>query len=186
MSLVDKIGRGRISLPKMIGKPDPTILLCPNVPKPMHGVAPRVVLGAVWWNKTRKEAYESTNFFCRACGVHKLQAKYHQWLEGHEFYRINYRKGLMTYVRTDPLCHFCHCYIHSGRLKSLLEKGEIRQAKYAAIIQHGDAILRAAKLKKPEPPEFVAEWSTWRLVLYGKKYPPVYKSFEEWKGAHGY
>lgn len=61
---------------------NPSILLHGNIPKPMHGTAPRVVLGQAWWNKERQAAYASTNYCCEACGVSKWEAQYHQWLEG--------------------------------------------------------------------------------------------------------
>lgn len=36
----------------------PELLLHNNIPKPMHGVAPRVVLGQKWWDRERRECYE--------------------------------------------------------------------------------------------------------------------------------
>src|SRR5690606_36162990 len=173
------------------------VLLCPNTPKPLHGVVPRVILGARWWNATRKAAYKSTEYHCLACGVHKDRAKSRQWLEGHELYDIDYSSGRMTYVETVPLCHYCHNYIHDGRLNSLLQQGMVHHAKYAAIIRHGDLVLAEAGLRKPslqereiqfremvERGEFI-DWGEWRLILDGKEYPPLYKDYNEWAKAHG-
>jgi len=78
------------NLMRALWKLRPEVLLCPNVPKPMHGLAPRVVLGSAWWDETRQRAYRSTNYHCIACGVSRERAKYHQWMEGHELYSINY------------------------------------------------------------------------------------------------
>ena len=36
----------------------PELLLHPNIPKVLHGVAPRVVLGAKWWDAERRACYE--------------------------------------------------------------------------------------------------------------------------------
>ena len=181
--------------PKPTWRRRPKILLCPNVPKPMHGVAARVVLGAKWWNDTRRAAYQSTDFHCLACGVEKYKARGQQWLEGHEIYRINYRRGRMVYIMTVPLCHYCHNYIHDGRMTALVEKGQMPQAAYVAIVQHGDEVLRQAKvpesrynqkriisLKARISPQIavgvVAAWENWRLVIDGKEYPPLYATFE--------
>jgi len=181
------------SLRLKIWKRAPSLLLCSSIPKPMHGVAPREVLGRNWWNKERRAAYQSTNFRCKACGVHKERAKYHQWLEAHELYRTDYRAGRMTYIESVPLCHFCHNYIHDGRLHHLLRKGEIHHAKFTNILQHGDAILRAAGLSKDNRADRdesmkeailrgeVAKWEDWRMVLDGVEIPPKHESYEAWE-----
>ena len=166
-------------------KPRPEILLCPNTPRPMHGVVPRELLGPKWWNATRREAYRSTNYHCVACEVSKYNAKARKWLEGHEVYTVNYLKGTWTYIETVPLCHYCHNYIHGGRMLALLQKGQMNQGKYAGVIQHGDKVLSQAGLDRfpPYPGPFAA-WSKWRLLLKGKKYPPKFKTEFQWEQAH--
>lgn len=161
---------------------NPSILLHPQIPKPMHGMAPRTVLGQAWWNREREAAYQSTNYHCEACGVSKWEAKYHQWLEAHEVYQIDYLNGRMVYERACPLCHFCHNSIHMGRLKALLERGEINHFKYAAIIQHRDSLLLQHQLELPKEYEGpFAPWKSWRLVIRGVKYPPLFQSEEEYR-----
>ena len=165
----------------------PEVLLHPNVPKPLHGVAPRVILGRAWWDATRQAAYESTDFHCVACGVHKTCAAFYPWLEGHELYEIDYRRGRMTYVETVPLCHACHSFIHCGRLKALFDKGEVTKVKFSAVMVHGQRVLREAGIKPRQDDEVkMAAWSKWRLVLNGESYPPKFKSYKEWLIGHGY
>lgn len=147
----------------------------------MHQTAPRTVLGNAWWEKERQAAFASTNYHCEACGVSKYQAQYHQWLEGHEIYKIDYAKGLCKYVRTVPLCHFCHNWIHIGRLTALLQKGDVHQAKYVAIVQHGDRIVKASGLTRALPYEGpVAPWHKWRLVIGRKRYKGKFPTLEAW------
>ena len=165
----------------------PEILLQNNTVKPLHQVVPRTILGKKWWDETRQAAYEATDFHCIACGVPKGSAKYHRWLEGHEVYSINYRAGRMTYIETVALCHRCHNFIHDGRLKALLDRKEITQEKYDDIINHGKIVLKEAKLKKPRPYKGkMAKWEDWRLVLFGKEYPPIFKDYKAWLVGHGY
>ena len=173
----------------------PEVLLCDNVPKPMHGVAPRVVLGDKWWNATRKTTYKSTLYHCVACGVHKSKARGRQWLEAHELYKIDYKKGLMIYLESIPLCHFCHNYIHDGRMISLMAKDKFHYGKYKYIIRHGDRVLSNSGLKRLTYKERedinidrilnneMAEWSKWRLVIGKKKYKPKFKSDYAWQQA---
>jgi len=183
MKLVDKV-KGRLPKP-ITWTVRPEILLHPNIPKPLHGVAPRVILGGKWWDQTRKSAYQATAFHCAACGVWKHEAKVHRWLEGHELYDIDYLHGRSTYVGTVGLCHLCHNFIHSGRLEALLQKGQVTQAKYILVLQHGSSVLAKAGIAFPPPYNGpFAEWGSWRLVLDGKEYPPIYKTFEQWKVAH--
>lgn len=161
-------------------KVTPSLLCHPPIPPPMQGLAPRVILGDSWWNKTRKEAYRSTDFHCNACGVAKYKAKNRQWLEGHETYDIDYALGRMTYLVTVPLCHYCHNYIHCGRLKWLLDNRKLHQSKYVAIIQHGNALLNEHNLTRRLAPGLYADWEDWRLILDGKEYPSLYSGPDEW------
>jgi hypothetical protein len=173
----------------------PEVLLCPNTPQPMHGVVPREILGSRWWNATRQAAYESTAFHCVACGVSKYQAKAHQWLEGHEIYKADYQQGLWTYIETVPLCHYCHNYIHDGRLLWLLQRGQITQGRYVSILQHGDRVLEAAGLFRLSHAErdklilaanaegLIAPWGKWRLILNGRRYPPKFRTYAAWVKA---
>ena len=159
----------------------PEVLLCANTVKPMHGVVPREILGKEWWDKTRMESYRSTNYHCIACGVYRSQAKEYSLLEGHELYRINYLRGRQTYLETIPLCHYCHSFIHDSRLLMLLREGKVTKLTYDSIMEHGDQVLSDAGLIKNRPRKVkMARWEEWRLILFGKEYPPIYKNYTEW------
>lgn len=171
------VAKKKLVIPRQkLWRKRPEILLGPPIPEPMHGMAPRVVLGASWWNKTRQEAYKSTAYHCVACGVFKTDAKGRRWLEAHEVYETDYLLGRMVYVEAVPLCHYCHNYCHPGRMRALLEKGEMTHAKYAAVVQYGEAVLRAAKLKLPDRNALncketnYTEPDDWRLVIDGVEY----------------
>lgn len=163
----------------------PELLLMPNVPKPLHGLAPRTVLGPVWWERIRLAAYRSVGFRCAACGIHKSEAEEHRWLEAHEVYDIDYPRGTAVYVETVPLCHYCHNFIHDGRLLVLARTGQISREKYDAVMEHGRRVLRKAGLrKKPVRPKRIARWNLWRLVVNGVEYPGRFKDAEDWRRAY--
>ena len=167
---------------------DPSLLLLPNVPQPMHKVNPRSVLGTTWWDKERKAAYASTNFHCEACGINKSQVKH---LEGHEVYATDYSLGTLTYIKTTPLCPTCHKYIHDGRLLMMMRSGEISQQHYAMVMAHGDAVLAAAGLSKKSRDHRddeimlglssgrMARWEEWRLIIDTRPYETLV--LNQWK-----
>jgi len=158
----------------------PEILLHPNIPKPLHGIAPRTILGKDWWDKHRQIAYAKNDYRCWACGVHKTDAKYHQWLEAHEFYEIDYAKGRVVFVELVALCHACHNFIHDGRMVHLVDEGKMDEKQYREILKHGNRILAKAGLVREDLGGPTAEWGKWRLVLEGKEYKGKWKSYEDW------
>lgn len=184
---------------------NPELLLHPNIPKPLHGLAPRVIKGDEWWNLKRQAAYLTNDYKCWACDVHKRNALYHSWLEAHEIYKIDYLTGKVEFEGVCALCHSCHNFIHSGRLYSMLNKGEIDKQKVIDILKRGFEVLRANQLKmnpfaltiaerisKTLFTEYkkygvhqyeicLVEWGDWRLVLEGKEYKGKFESFEDWE-----
>ncbi|MCH9735900.1 MAG: hypothetical protein K0U78_15330 [Actinomycetia bacterium] len=150
----------------------PVLLLHPTIPEPMHGVNPRTVMGQKWWDENRKKAYAENKFHCFACGVHKMKAKYHKWLEAHESYKIDYEKGEMRLREIVALCHCCHNFIHHGRMEILVHQRKMAYEKYQYIINHGNNILELIPQNIiPSPFQGnVAGWNEWHLLIDGNKY----------------
>jgi len=160
----------------------PEILLHPQIPKPLHGLSPRVIKGKEWWDRERQKAYKKSNYYCIACGVHKTEAKYHNWLEAHECYEFDYKKCTMKFIEAVALCNTCHSYIHAGRLQHLLDNHEISLKHYNEIILHGDNIIIKAKLKIPSlQDDSNCEWAKWRLIIGRRKYKSKFKNEDEWQ-----
>lgn len=100
---------------------DRAIIAMPNLPKPLHGQAPRTLLGTKVWNEMRNECYEKANDTCEICGYKPENMRDRH---AHEVYSIDYENGTSTFVRTICLCSRCHVYgIHSGRAITLHKKG---------------------------------------------------------------
>lgn len=175
----------------------PEILCHPNIPLPLHGLSPRSINGQAWWDLTRKEVYLKYNQHCLACGVHRSEAKKHKWLEAHEFYNIDYTKGTMSVKSIEPLCHYCHNFIHSGRLQAIYGK-EKSLTEVVEILEHGFQVLAKSKLQCfPGTLDFALQvkantfnvsaykvkceipWEKWRLVWNGKEYFSKFKNEEE-------
>ena len=178
----------------------PEILMHPNIPKPLHEVNPRNIMGREKWDILRKQVYASTDYHCIACGVHQYEALCHQWLEAHEFYDIDYKLGRVTIKKIIPLCHYCHNFIHSGRLQMVMGE-EKTEDEVRGILEHGFKVLSDSKLncfyatlhlahvvgaktfgvqQAPVPAESGVSWEDWRLVWDGIEYPPKYKTYEKY------
>ena len=178
----------------------PEILTHPNIPKPLHGINPRTILGKEWWDKTRFEAQKKTGYRCAACGVHKSEAKGKKWLECHEFWDINYENGICKVKSIEPLCHYCHNFIHSGRLAMIINK-EKSAEEVISILEHGFLILSSNNLKVFPPTLKFAnsigvftwgvepynikinkalKWSDYKMVLNGVEYSSKFNSVKEW------
>lgn len=182
----------------------PDILCHPNIPQPLHGIAPREIMGRKWWDKTRKEVYASSNFHCRACGVHKRHARRYQWLEAHEFWHVDYQTGTCTITSIEPLCHFCHNFIHTGRLSAILGTDKPLE-EVIAILEHGFAVLSKHNLQCfPFTLEFAKslgartfgvtayevkenpsiKWENWKLIWEGQEYFSNFKHQEDWSNHY--
>ena len=170
--------------------PDPSILLHPQIPKPLHLLNPRTILGSRWWNEVRQEAYKRHDLCCHACGVHKYDAKHRQWLEAHEMYDIDFVTGRVEFVEIVALCHFCHNYIHKGRLANLLAKGEIGMRFVDTIIKHGNAILTGAGLPLDGTEQLLGllrekgrlcRWEDYHMVINGIRYERTFVTYEDWE-----
>jgi|GEM_PF-984998 len=195
-----KLPRAKYIRPSYRGALMPEILTQPNIPKPLHGLAPRTILGQKWWDKTRKKVYQSTDFHCIACGVSKHRAKKHKWLEAHEYWEIDYAKGTAVIKSIQPLCHYCHNFIHSGRLLGIMN---IEKDKYEikSILEHGFGVLEQNKLQcfpgtlelakqvgadtygvtAYEMPECEVSWKDWKLLFNGKEYTSKFNDISEWQ-----
>ena len=169
----------------------PELLLHPNLPKPLHGLNPRTVMGQKWWNNERRRAYATNNYHCWACGTYrnfnldlnKFCDDSGESLDAHECYRIDYEKKEVELVEIVAICKNCHQYIHSGRTNSLYEKGVIDEKDCFIVFSHGDSILIDAGLipcNEVDTNTYQEEWNEWKLIIDGKEHYSKFKDYFEW------
>jgi len=180
----------------------PEILTHPNIPKPLHGISPRTIMGREWWDITRKATYAKYGYHCVACGVSKTNAKMHQWLEAHEFWSIDYNTGICEIKSIEPLCHYCHNFIHSGRLSEIIGKEKTEQDA-VDVLEHGFKILSENNLECFRSTLYLAKnlnantfgvkayelsaladefvkWEDWKLLWNGNEYKSKFASYQDW------
>lgn len=194
----------------------PSILCQPNIPLPLHGVNPRSILGQGWWRKARAEAVSRMGGLCEACGSgpEKESHKGRPWLEGHEIYKTSYSSGRLVFYGVTPLCHYCHNFIHSGRLgcvagdeKSWEEVREILEHGFRLISEtnssrggnppmkvfpgsielshHGNIRAKTFGAVPYAIPETTIKWEDWRMEILGNLHGPVHTSRGAWSRAYG-
>ena len=190
----------------------PELLQHPVIPPPLHGLAPRTVLGQKWWDATRKEAYAKNNDCCWACGIHKSESWYRKYLEAHESYTIDYDNQIVTLNEIVGLCHSCHNFIHIGRLISQYMQRNVSRNYVMNVLDWGVRVLGNAGLKpnatqgyhwlrlakgfsSEQAANYIlekdlvrdkftpGEWDNWRLIVDGNVYSG--KSKAEWLGEFG-
>ena len=158
----------------------PHLLKHPNIPKPLHGLAPRVVRGQAWWDQERRAAYKRAKGMCEACGVRFEEAKLHQRPEAHECYSFDYTTGRIEYLEAVALCHYCHMSIHDGKLLMDLRAGRISRELYDDILAHKIRILAIATESYPVTGAG-AQWVDYHMVIDGVRYEQRFHSYEEWE-----
>jgi hypothetical protein len=150
----------------------PELLLHPQIPRAMKGLNPRTVLGNEWWQSERRKAIAKTEGHCAACGVHKMNAEKYQWLECHEQY--DYVGKQLIYKDCVPLCHYCHAFIHRGRLKKLWADREITEKELEYILRRGLCLLKEVlakpALERRKPRLFVDSETGWSLKIGDQVY----------------
>lgn len=88
------------------------LITMPNVPRPLHGLPPREIMGKTMWNKVRKRCYYNAEYRCEICGDDPQKGHLH----AHELYSYNFMEGTGRFERCVAICKQDHDFIHSGRL----------------------------------------------------------------------
>ena len=134
----------------------PEILRHSQIPKALHGVSPRNIIGKYLWDTNRAKIIHEQEHVCKACGVHEKLTKYGKKLEIHEVYEINYQTGEVKFMEFVAICNFCHSFIHAGLLKIRHITGKISKKMYEEIMIHGINLLSQNALA-PDPYTFL-DW----------------------------
>lgn len=115
------------------------IITMPNVPRPLHGLPPRKIMGQTEWDKMRKRCYYNADYKCEVCGAEPERGG----LDAHELYTVNWVDGTSTFIRCVALCKKCHSFIHSGRLITLHKQGNplYQREHVLSVVEHGFKLI---------------------------------------------
>lgn len=95
------------------------LITMPNVPRPLHGLPPRKIMGQTKWDTMRKRCYYNAGYKCEVCGCEPEKGQLH----AHELYTVDWVNGTSTFNRCIAICKKDHDFIHSGRLITLYKQG---------------------------------------------------------------
>lgn len=126
------------------------LIAMPNIPKPLHLVNPRNILGRKTWDIMRKACYAQADDTCEICGYkpEDLRSRH-----GHEVYSINYATGTVKFERVFCLCKLCHLGgIHTGRAITLYKQGNPLYPKEFLLdgVEHTFTIINAYNADHPD------------------------------------
>lgn len=124
------------------------ILTMPNVPLPMHSLAPRTIDPQAW-EKMRRQCYADANYTCQATGEELGKGHLH----AHELYDIDWTNCTMTFKRAvalDPRLHTR--FIHSGRALTLFERNDkyFPKESLIATLEYGFSLIQQWNAEHPD------------------------------------
>ena len=124
------------------------LITMPNIPKPLHALPPRNIMGKTAWDKARKLCYWKANYKCEICGEEPSKGNLH----AHELYSIDYLDGSSTFRRCIAICKQDHDFIHSGRLITLFKEGNMLYPKsyVLKVAEKGFALIRKYNDEHPD------------------------------------
>lgn len=165
------------------------LIMHPQIPKPLHGVAPRKMMGRAWWDDVRHRCYRTSGRQCACCGVYFSQVEGYARPEAHEVYDIDYAKGRATFKEVVALCHWCHMSIHIGLVESLFHQGEMDFETYHKIQDHREHHVKLALEEGYTYPDRTpgerVPWSDWRMVIDGQEFEPIFATYGDWLAHYG-
>lgn len=142
------------------------ILSMPNVPKPLHTMAPRTILGGPTWERMRKRCYYDAGYKCEACGYEPEKGKLH----AHELYEVDYDKCTSKFVRCVALCNKCHTEpgVHTGRAYTMYKQGNVLMPRQKLLegVEHIFKLVNEYNQHRPEGEEELRLFAT--FVQYWK------------------
>ena len=136
--------------PKEDGAP---IIAMPNVPTPLHGCAPRTLLGQSTWEHLRKRCYFDANYKSQISGEDLDGSIPSKRCNAHELYSYDYTKGTAYFERAVCISPLEHNFIHSGRMLTMYKKGNPLMPKSYLLkaVENGFSII--SKWNKAHPKE---------------------------------
>lgn len=151
----------------MFVRPD---ILLQELPKPLHTITPRFIMGGHKWNKAKRQAAANNNYCCWCCGVN-INDTTPSRLEGAPIIHIDYEFKIVYFRGVAAVCYNCNSFINLSGVKLSEEKG-LRPVGFSqAIIQHGAALVNVLqKIENINTAYAINDFKNWRYNFDGVEY----------------
>lgn len=175
------------------------LLTMPNIPQALHGpgLQPRTIYGRRVWDMMRKNAYANADYKSEITGVEPGKGKLH----AHELFSVDYAKQESVFIRCIAIAKIEHDFIHSGRLVTLYQEGNLMVPKsyLLSVVENGFKIISSYNEEHPDEEPLrcygtfleylkVPSIKTEMLELMKKYnikfYQEVLPASKRWKGWH--
>lgn len=153
----------------------------PNIPKPLHRVNPRIIMGEYAWTKARKKAYFDAKYRSEISG--ELCATPGS-LHAHEVYDINYVTGTCVFRRICAITPLEHVYfIHSGRMLTLWKNKNplYPTEKVLEGLENGFKLIYKWNKEHPRKPKLKVYETILEYLDYDELAEPVEKLIDKYE-----
>ena len=118
----------------------PEILL-QELPKPLHTITPRFILGGKEWRKLKNIAAAQNNFCCWGCGVNINETQTFKRLEGAPVFVVEEKYKIVYHRDVAALCYKCNSFLNISKVKSMEAQGLYEKGFSEEIVLHGSALV---------------------------------------------
>jgi len=157
----------------------PEILL-QELPKPLHGITPRFIMGGKMWNKKKNAAALKNNYCCWVCGVNVNDTEPKR-LEGAPVFFVVEETKRVIFRDVAALCKKCNSFLNLSILWKMEKRGLCKKELIEQIILHGDNFVDVVKKIENINVMFaVNDFKNWRYFFDGIEYYSRFDSLEEY------
>lgn len=157
----------------------PEILL-QELPKPLHTITPRFIMGGDKWSKAKRQAAASNNYCCWCCGVNINDTTPNR-LEGSPIIHTEFEWKIVYFRGVAAVCYKCNSFINLSSVRITEQKG-LRESGFSqTIIHHGAALVNVLqKIENINNAYAINDFKNWRYNFDGVEYSSRFDSNDDY------
>jgi hypothetical protein len=154
-------------------------LLLQELPKPLHTITPRFILGNSEWKRLKQKASLDNNYCCWCCGVN-VNDTTPQRLEGAPIFHVEYEYKMVYFRGVAAVCYMCNQFLNLRKVIDSAVKHNNTETLFQ-IRLHGDALVNVVdKLINIFNASQINDFQNWRYNFNGVEYFSPFKNVDEY------